>query len=115
MAINVEWEWKNDILIGLTKGRINSGNASEFQQLLASGITEGEPALILDLENLSHISSAGLRVILATAKKFQHTERKFAICTLSGPVREVMSVSGLDQVIPVCDSRNMALNLLGNS
>lgn len=115
MAISVEWERKSDILIGLTKGRIDSSNAGEFQHLVASGIADGEPALILDLEYLSHISSAGLRVILVIAKKFQNTDRRFAICTLSDSVREVMSVSGLDQVISVCDSQSMALNLLGNS
>ena len=112
MSINVTWERTEGILIAMLDGRVDGGNADEFLSALESGIGAADSALILDLEKLSFISSAGLRVGLLMAKKFNEPGKKFGICTLSEPVREVIVVSGFDRIITVYDSRAEAVKAL---
>lgn len=99
-------------LIARAEGRVDGSNAREFQDALAAAIGDTERVVVLDLEQLSYISSAGLRVILLTAKNLEQQQAKFAICSLSASVGEVFRVSGFDKVIPVRDSQEEAINAL---
>ena len=112
MSISVNWERKDGVLIGLLDGRIDGSNADEFQTALESGIDAGDNALLLDFENVSFISSAGLRVGLVIARKFNQPGKKFGVCTLSEPIREIITVSGFDQIISVYESRAAAIEAL---
>lgn len=111
-GIDIQWERKNGVLFAALVGRVDGGNAEEFQRLLESGIEPGDQALILDFEHLSFISSAGLRVSLIMAKAFNEPGKQFGICTLSGPVLEVITISGFDKMIAVYESRVAALGAL---
>lgn len=112
MEININWERKEGILIAALVGRVDAGNAEAFQNQLESGIDAGDDALILDCEQLSFISSAGLRVGLIIAKKFNKPGKEFGMCALSGPVREVIAISGFNQLISIYDSREEAINAI---
>ena len=62
-------------------GRIDGSNHIECQNILESEIDPDEKALILDFVQLGYISSAGLRVCLTLAKKFNEPGKAFGICT----------------------------------
>ena len=112
MSFNVTWERKDGLLIGTLDGRIDGSNASDFQSALEAGIGAGDHFLILDFEKVPFISSAGLRVGLVIARQFNNPDKKFAVCRLSDPVREVVAVSGFDQLIPVYGSQDEAIQAL---
>ena len=112
MSISVTWERKDSVLIGALDGRIDGSNANEFQSALETEIGEGDNALILDFGKVSFISSAGLRVGLVIARKFNEPGKKFGVCTLPEPVREVVAVSGFDQLISVYGSQDEAIKAL---
>ena len=107
---DVKWERKDGVLIALLSGRIDSSNAGELQSDLESGIDPGERALVLDFEHVSFMSSAGLRVCLVIARKFNESGKEFGICTPSDPIRDVVAISGFDQIIAVYDSQAAAIN-----
>ena len=101
------------ILIVSAEGRVDGANAREFDDALQAAISESDSALIMDLEALSYISSAGLRVLLLVAKKFQKRDGKLVVCSLSSSIKEVFEISGFDQIIPLHASRSEALVSLG--
>ena len=107
--MEVETERQGDTLIAKTDGRVDGANAREFQAALEAAIEATERAVILDMENLSYISSAGLRVILLTAKTLGNQNAKFSVCSLSDPVREVFEISGFDKIISIHASQAEAL------
>ena len=84
MELNTERD--GSTLIAKAGGRVDGTNASEFQDALKSAIEANDEAVILNFEELSYISSAGLRVILLTAKDMRTANVKFAVCSLSQPV-----------------------------
>ena len=110
MAINIERD--GGTVIAKIDGRLDGANAQEFQGDLTDSIEAGDRAVILDFENLSYISSAGLRVILITAKALRRQNAELAVCSLSDPIREVFEISGFDQIIPVRDSQAEAIAAL---
>ncbi len=105
-------ERDSGILIVKAEGRLDGTNAQEFQSGLSEQIGDDDRAVILDLEQLSYISSAGLRVILLTAKALQRQDAALAVCSLSEPIREVFAISGFDKIITVRDSQAEAISAL---
>ncbi|MCY3545224.1 MAG: STAS domain-containing protein [Chloroflexi bacterium] len=112
MKVNIERE--GDILVAMVEDRVDGTNAGEFQQALEADISESDRIVILDCEGLSYISSAGLRVVLLTARALQKQNSKFAICSLSEQIREVFEISGFDKIIPVHPNRTAAVEALGD-
>ena len=107
MDINAERDGAT--LIAKTGGRVDGTNASDFQDALKNVISAEDKAVILDFADLSYISSAGLRVILLTAKDMRTANVKFAVCSLSQSVRDVFTISGFDQIIDIHDDQQTAL------
>ena len=111
--MDISTERQGSTLIANVGDRIDGTEARNFQETLTGVIDEDVKALILDLEELSYISSAGLRVILLTARVLQRQGGKLAICSLSDPIREVFEISGFDKIIPVHASREDAAAAVG--
>lgn len=93
-------------------GRLDSQNAQEFEAAARDAIAGAGPAVVLDLAELSYISSAGLRAVLVVAKELRGRGAKFALCALQDPVREVLQLSGFDKIVDVHDTRPAALAAL---
>ena len=96
-------------LIVAASGRVDGSNSQEFQEGLDAVIDASCRAVVLNLEQLSYISSSGLRVMLLVARKLQRQDAKFALCSLSDSIREVFEISGFDRIIPVHASRPEAV------
>ena len=96
-------------LIISVAGRIDGMNAQEFHQNLDKEIGGSDNPVVLDLEKLSYISSAGLRSILLIAKTLQGRKTKFMLCSLPGPIKEIFEIAGFDKIISVLESRSDAI------
>ena len=107
MEINAERDGAT--VIARPTGRLDGSNAGEFQEALEGAIEESDRALVLDFEDISYISSAGLRVILLTARSLQGNGGQMALCSLDAPIREVFAISGFDTIIPIHGTRDEAL------
>ena len=112
--LTVQGEMKSGILIANTAGRVDGANAREFQDALETLLKDNVSAMILDLENLSYISSAGLRVILLISKQLQGKGARFGVCALSGAISEVFQISGFDKIIPTHAAQSDALTAFGS-
>ena len=107
-------ERSGQTLVVSAKGRIDGANATEVQGVLSDAFEPGVELMLLDLGELTYISSAGLRVIMLTARTLDRSGAKFAVGSPSGPIREVFQISGFDQIIPIFDSQAEAIESLGN-
>lgn len=99
----------NDIVIASLSGRLDtrtSGRASEEMSVLASGASK----LLLNLEELEFISSAGLRVFLRTAKQLTGSGGTLKLCCANGTVKEVMEIAGFGRLLDLHDSEQDALS-----
>ncbi len=90
-------------------GRIDGQNALEFQSKIDSAIGDADSAVILQLSNLTYISSAGLRVILLLAKTLRSRDIKFGMCSIAHSVKDVFVMSGFSKIIPTHNTLDEAV------
>ncbi len=100
------------VLVISVDGRIDGLNAQEFYDNLDKEIGGSGDPVVLDLEKLSYISSAGLRSILLTAKTLKGRNTKFMLCSLSAPIKEIFEIAGFDKIIDVLQSRSDAIGAI---
>ena len=111
--MDVTTERRDGVLTARVEGRIDGSNAVQFEEAVRTAIEESDRAVLIDCEGLSFISSAGLRVVLLTAKTLMGRNAGFALCSLSEPIREVFRISGFDSIVAIHPTREEALAAFG--
>jgi anti-sigma B factor antagonist len=101
---------EEDATIVTVQGRVDGVTAPEFESYLSEFISQGRCTFIVNFSALEYISSAGLRSILATAKKLKTEGGTICFTGLKGTVDEVFKISGFYSVFKVFDTNEAALN-----
>ena len=79
-------------------GRIDSNNAAQIEKEIYGQLPEGENIpIVLDMENLEYISSAGLRVILRIKKTYPDLK----ITGVNSEVYEILDMTGFTEMMTV--------------
>lgn len=113
MQFGIDWSDEGGARIAAIEGRIDSTNAGDFEANMNQGVGDNTNALIMDLSQLSFMSSAGLRVLLRMAKAFR-APRTLSVCGLSELLAEIFNISGFDQIVTIHDSKATALDAIGS-
>jgi len=100
---------KKNALVVSAKGRIDAVTAPMFENSLFDFISKGENIFIINFAHLEYISSAGLRSILATAKKLKENKGEMLFAALKDPVREVFRISGFNSIFQIFATDEEAL------
>ena len=90
-------------------GRLDSIASKPLESKITDLVEEKKTHFLLDLEQLSYISSAGLRTILTGAKAIERNDGKIVLCSLTGDVKNVFNVSGFIDIFSVEEDRIAAL------
>jgi anti-sigma B factor antagonist len=90
-------------------GRIDTTTAPELEQAINKEIEQGNRKVLLNFASVSYISSGGLRVLLATAKKLKNPGDKFGICNLSPDVLKILKLAGFTSIFSIYPSEGEAL------
>ena len=102
MAIQITHEGNTAVVA--VNGRLDAVTGPEYQktvrQLSESGITR----VVVDLQGLSYISSAGLGELLVTSKLLQENGGQFCVVNVHGNVQSVFQICGIGKVIQVRDT-----------
>src|SRR5579863_8338905 len=99
----------SDQVVFLVSGRMDAENAPQFEQQCRACIAEGLTGLIVDLGELTYISSMGLRSFVSVGKSLQDKGSALRICRLNGLVKQVFEITGLSTSFLVYDSVEAAL------
>lgn len=90
-------------------GRIDSTTSDRLEQHLVALVKSGARRVVVDMSGVEYISSAGLRVMLALAKRIKDVRGALAICALSDPVKTVFSLAGFLPLFVVDATRDAAV------
>lgn len=81
-------------------GELNTMTAPELSALLNKELG-GVQALTLDFTECDYVSSAGLRVLLATFKQMKAAKGTMALANVGENFRDVLENTGLDAVFGI--------------
>ena len=100
----------NEIIIFKLNGNLNSNTSPELEDRIFEAIKNESKNMILDFEDLDYISSAGLRVIMKTAKNLKQSDCSIVLCSMQEYVKEVFEIAGFDAYLPIVPTMDDALN-----
>jgi anti-sigma B factor antagonist len=86
------------VIVDMT-GRLDAAAAGDGNDQLAQIIQGGQHNILVNLEQLEFISSAGLRVLLLAAKLLQQSGGKLKLCSANTLVKDVLEMSGFTSLI----------------
>ena len=107
MKTNIKKE--NDATIFSLSGRLDSNSAPLFEIELQSFLACPGCNLVFDFNDLDYISSAGLRIILKTARLLKEKNGAFALCQANEQILEVLEISGFLEIIDYYSSSQEAV------
>jgi anti-anti-sigma factor len=110
LTMKIETRKVYDVLVVDMSGRLDSVSSGDAGDRIVS-IAQGEDKrVLLNLDKLDYVSSAGLRVILRGAKLLQGNRGELKICNAKGGARTVLETSGFDSLIKIYDTEKEAFS-----
>lgn len=94
-------------------GAIDAVTCAELEEALVHLVDEGQTRIILDLEGVHYISSAGMRVILIVIQKL-HGTGKFALSRLNKDVMSVIEMAGFTNIMDIYEDLESAKTALSH-
>jgi anti-sigma B factor antagonist len=93
-------------------GRIDFESALDFEQRINSMIQEEGDCFIIELSQVELLSSAGLRVLLSTAKRISQRNASLGLAAPSDVVRQVFEISHFNLLFKIFPSVSEAVTAL---
>jgi len=102
---------QNNVTLVALAGSLDSNTAPDAQQALEGVVAGGARKVVVDFTALDYISSAGLRVLLGTAKRLREAPGGGALRLfgLNQSIREVFEISGFATILAVYGTEAEAL------
>ncbi len=108
-AMEMTTTYHGDVPVLAFKGRLDAVSSMEVEPSVLGLIEQGKKKLVLDLNGLEYVSSAGLRVLLLAAKRLLAVGGQLRTFGLTQPVRQVLQMTGLIPQLGVVDSLEESL------
>jgi anti-sigma B factor antagonist len=101
-------ESHDGILVLALEGRLDNSTAARFDGEFTARLGTAPAKIIIDLSNVSFISSAGLRCILQALKKTTAAGGRLAVVASQPSILEIFEISGFRSLLTLCPDRASA-------
>ncbi len=81
-------------------GRLETATAPMLQEVIDNEL-QGVSDLQIDMEELEYVSSAGLRVLLAAAKKMKAGEGTMVVKHVNAEILDVFKITGFNEILTI--------------
>ena len=97
---------KGPVLIMEPRGRIDTGGAGPFGERFAEAVRTGAKNVLIDMQHVIYISSAGFRALLVAHKLVEDAQGKLVFCGVSAPLRRLFEIGRFLEVFTICATRD---------
>ena len=101
--MKIETNEADGVIRFVFEGRLDAVTSEGAETDITKAIVE-KGRYLYNLAALDYISSAGLRVLLATTKMIQRKEGRFVMCSPNDNVRHILDISGFASIFPLVDT-----------
>ena len=112
MALEVNANEVNDVVIVKLLGNLDTNTAPDAEAEINKWLENGALKMVINLEQTNYVSSAGLRIFLATAKKITASGGVLKLCGANDVVQEILDISGFSTILDVKKTEEEALGAL---
>jgi anti-anti-sigma factor len=90
------------------QGRLDALTVPGFEKVLRDHVSQGTARIVIDFQDVTYISSSGLRALLTARRLARGQEGDVRLCRLSPRVYEIFDMVGFTQVFGIYDSVELA-------
>ncbi len=98
--MNITKNYNEKELTLYVEGRIDTITSQELKKEIDDELGNFD-SLILDFTDLEYISSAGLRVLIATQKQLNADNIPFVVKNVNDAINEIFRMSGFDKLLKI--------------
>jgi len=113
--MEVSIEQQDRVTIVKPAGYVDAVTAGAFAGALNGQLQAGNPSLVVDLDSLEYMSSAGLRVLLSVLKDARRQGGDLRLANAKAEVRQVLEMSGFTKVLQVYPTLAEAVGSYGTA
>ncbi len=110
MALEVKVDEVNDVVVIKLVGNLDTNTAPAAETEINSWLEKDAKKMVVDLEEAKYVSSAGLRVFLATTKKMTAAGGAVIFCSPNEVVKEILDISGFSTILKIKGSQQEAID-----
>ena len=97
------------------KGLYDSESADHFHTQLNQAISSNQYSkFLIDMEQVKNLDNLGLMTLVAALKVAHSSNKHFALCSVSHPVRMILELTQLDKIIEIVESPAIAVSAAYN-
>jgi anti-sigma B factor antagonist len=96
------------VLVKLS-GRLDITQSDEVETSLSKDIQTGDGDMIINLSQISYISSSGIRIFVGMVRELGRQGRKLKLCNITPPVKKVFDVVELLDLFDVYQTEDDAI------
>jgi anti-sigma B factor antagonist len=98
-----------NVAIMNVKGRVDSNTAPELGNALANLLNSDKNKIVLNLEAVEYLSSAGLRALVKALKDAQKSGGDLRLAAVSQPIEVILRTVGMMQMFKMYPSEQEAI------
>lgn len=102
----------NNIIIVIPQGEIDMHNSPQLRKTLQEATKDNPANLLIDLEAVTYMDSSGLATLVEIFQSVQKNGKKLALSSPMDTVKNIFSITRLDEIFPIYPSREEALKEL---
>jgi anti-sigma B factor antagonist len=97
------------IMILKLAGRLDASTVNQLERALDDAQSAGARAILVDMSQLTYVSSSGLRVLLSARSAMRKKGGDIFLCALSPSVREVFDMVGFSAIFSLFETLKMGM------
>ena len=91
-------------------GRMDSTTAKPFGDHIVELIRSGSHHLLIDMQQVLYISSAGFRSLLIARKLIDEFQGKLVLCSMSAEIKRLFEIGHFTDLFLICATRDEGIS-----
>ena len=112
MSLEIIVKEENEVVVIKLVGNLDTNTAPDAETEINQWLEKQSKKMVVSLKETKYVSSAGLRVFLATAKKMTAAGGAVKFCSPNEVVKEILDISGFSTILDVKATVEEAINEL---
>ena len=107
--LSIETDNRQSVSVMKVKGRVDSETAPELEDALTKLLQENRNQIVLNLQGVDYISSAGLRAIVKAYQSAKRSGGDVRLASVSTPVEVILRTVGMMQMLQMYPTEQEAM------
>ena len=108
-TLSIETDNTRSVSVMKVKGRVDSETAPEFDSALSKLLNENKNKIVLNLQSVEFLSSAGLRAMVKALKGAQNSGGDVRLASVSEPIEVILRTVGMMQMFKMYSTSEEAV------